>query len=115
MIQNNIQTRYDSLIPTLYHQRKEYLLPIEFRQSIPHSTASTWRNQQLMHFKGSEFIHMQREGIEWYELFLETASKRGKSTIPPDTPSPRVIPYGAKRRYGIPSLWTNKFFDYGAS
>jgi len=71
MIQNNIQTRYDSLIPTLYHQRKEHLLPIEFRQSIPHSTASTWRNQQLMHFKGSEFIHMQREGLEWYELFLE--------------------------------------------
>ena len=24
-----------------------------------------------MHFKGSEFLHMQQEGIQWYELFLE--------------------------------------------
>ena len=85
MIDNIIHVRYDTLIPTLYHQRKEHLLPIEFRQSIPHSTASTWRNQTFMNFKGSEFIHMQREGLEWYELFLETASKRGKATIPPDT------------------------------
>ena len=79
MISNGIQARYDTLIPTLYHQRKEHLLPIEFRESIPHSTASTWRNQQLMHFKGSEFLHMQQEGIEWYELFLE--HKKLKRTV----------------------------------
>ena len=71
MIDNVIQTRYDTLIPTLYHQRKEHLLPIEFRQEIPHSTASTWRNQTSMNFKGSQFLYMQQEGIEWYELFLE--------------------------------------------
>jgi len=71
MIENIIRPRYDTLIPTLYHQRKEHLLPIEFRESIPHSTASTWRNQHLMHFKGSEFLYMQREGMEWYELFLQ--------------------------------------------
>ncbi len=24
-----------------------------------------------MHFRGSQFLHMQQEGIEWYELFLQ--------------------------------------------
>ena len=38
-----------------------------------------------MNFKGSEFIHMQREGLEWYELFLEPlpneASRQFRRTL----------------------------------
>jgi transposase InsO family protein len=66
-----MRPRYATFVPTLYNQGKEHLLPEEFRKSIPHSTASTWRNEDFMSFKGSELLGIQNEAFQWYELFLQ--------------------------------------------
>jgi transposase InsO family protein len=66
-----VRHKYDTSIVLLYTQRKEHLLPDHFRKTIPFSTASTWRNENAMDFKGSEFRPINQEAFDWYELFLK--------------------------------------------
>ena len=64
------RNKYDTTIPWLYSQNKEYLLPKEFRETIPCSTIFFWRNSQKP-FYGLEFSNIRTESLEWYELLHE--------------------------------------------
>lgn len=68
---NPQRTKYDSVIPWLYHHGKEHLIPDDFRKTIPYSTISSWRNQNLKPYYGTEFRNIQKESLDWYELFQE--------------------------------------------
>ncbi len=63
--------KYDSHIVWLYNNGKEGLLPADFRNTIPDSTAFDWRNNDYTSFYGSEFRYMQQEAFEWYELYQQ--------------------------------------------
>ncbi len=63
-MENEIRSKYDSLVVYLYSTRREHILPEHFRKSIPYTTISNWRKTNYSSFKGSEY----REKFE--ETFL---------------------------------------------
>lgn len=71
MNQKNSRTKYDSMIPWLYINQKEYLLDNEFRKSIPHSTVHDWRNQNFDSFYGHQYRTTINVALDEHILFLE--------------------------------------------
>lgn len=72
------RTKYDSVVPWLYAQQKEHLLPEYFRNGIPFSTIASWRNG-IKPYHGAEFARIRIESLEWNELLHERENL--KSTI----------------------------------
>ncbi|MEW6470574.1 MAG: hypothetical protein AB1458_16810, partial [Bacteroidota bacterium] len=65
------RTAYDSLVIFLYSTGKENLLPVEFRNAIPYSTKSTWRNIDFSKYRGSELRGSLDQPLEQAELYLK--------------------------------------------
>jgi putative transposase len=63
------RNKYHSFIIWLYNQKKESLLPEKFRNQIPHSTASTWRNINFDDYIGNEFAKLNEEALNYLEIF----------------------------------------------
>jgi hypothetical protein len=63
------RTSYDTAIIWLYANQKEHLLPVEFRNRIPSSTISDFRNRNYSNYFGSEHRQIIQEALEYYELF----------------------------------------------
>jgi hypothetical protein len=63
------RNKYHSFIIWLYNQKKESLLPEKFRNQIPHSTASTWRNINFDDYIGYEFAKLNEEALNYLEIF----------------------------------------------
>jgi hypothetical protein len=57
------RNKYHSFIIWLYNQKREGLLPENFRNQIPHSTASTWRSINFDNFIGNEFAKLNEEAL----------------------------------------------------
>lgn len=65
------RTKYDSIIPWLYINQKEYLLDDLFRKTIPYSTIHDWRNQQSESFYGFQYRATMNVALDEHLLFLE--------------------------------------------
>lgn len=63
------RNKYHSFIIWLYNQKREGLLPENFRDQIPHSTASTWRNINFDNFIGNEFAKLNEEALNFLEIY----------------------------------------------
>jgi hypothetical protein len=63
------RNKYHSYIIWLYNQKKEGVLPENFRNQIPHSTASTWRNINFDNFIGNEFAKLNEEALNFLEIY----------------------------------------------
>lgn len=64
------RTSYHSYVVMLYAAGKEHLLPKEFRDSIPFSTQSAWRNVNAEKFYGYQYVNdFLEENIKQKELF----------------------------------------------
>lgn len=61
---------YDSQIPWLYREKKEHVLDVQFRKTIPYSTISTWRNNPSKLY-GEEYTKEFKESLELHELLAE--------------------------------------------
>ncbi|MEW6468929.1 MAG: hypothetical protein AB1458_08400, partial [Bacteroidota bacterium] len=64
------RTAYDSLLIFLYSTGKESLIPMELRNTIPHSTKSTWRSIDFSKYRGSELRGCLDQPLEQAELYL---------------------------------------------
>lgn len=73
--------KYDSFVAYLYSQNKEMLLPQEFRNTIPASTASDWRYTDYESYYGAEFRRIQQQSLEYYELFAQYKNLKRTVTI----------------------------------
>jgi len=71
--------KYDTFITYLYATGKEYLLPEEFRNLIPYSTASSWRNIIMDSYVGHEYRTIQNNSLQLYETLEK--HKRLKRTV----------------------------------
>jgi hypothetical protein len=65
------RNKYDTFIIFLYATGKEYLLPENFRNQVPYSTASSWRNIIISSYIGHEYRSIQNESLKLYEILEE--------------------------------------------
>lgn len=64
------QKKYDPTIELLYKTRKEHLLPVEFRRTIPQNTKTNWRYDEDQHHYGAQYRHYVEESFGMADLKL---------------------------------------------
>src|SRR5687767_15553883 len=64
------RTAYDSMVIFLYSSGKENLIPVDFRNTIPHSTKSTWRKIDYSRYRGFELRGSLDQSLQQAELYL---------------------------------------------
>jgi hypothetical protein len=62
------RSKYDTLIILLYHLKKEHVLADSFRETIPASTISGWRNADISSYKGYQYRDAFEETFNHMEL-----------------------------------------------
>ncbi|GAL87807.1 transposase [Sporocytophaga myxococcoides] len=75
-LDKHCRNKYDTFIIFLYATGKEYLLPESFRNQVPYSTASSWRNIIMSSYIGHEYRSIQNESLKLYEILEEHKNLR---------------------------------------
>ena len=65
------RTTYDTAVVWLYANQKEHLLPEQFRNEIPSSTISDFRNRNYSKYHGHEHRHIIQHALDYHELYFK--------------------------------------------